>query len=72
MRYIEKNSAAEACGIEVGDIIVSADGENVRTMRELNDIKEDFSSGDKLTLTIFRDGEKIEITVTLGEEKFTN
>ena len=72
VRYIEKNSAAEACGIEVGDIIVSADGENVRTMRELNDIKEDFSSGYKLTLTIFRDGEKIEITVTLGEEKFTN
>ncbi len=71
VRYIEKNSAAEACGIEVGDIIISADGEKVRTMRELNEIKEGFSSGEKLALTIFRDGENIEITVTLDEEKFT-
>ncbi|MBP1550265.1 MAG: trypsin-like peptidase domain-containing protein, partial [Oscillospiraceae bacterium] len=34
VRYIEKNSAAEASGIEVGDIIVAADGKTVTTMRE--------------------------------------
>ncbi len=72
VRYIEKNSAAEASGIEVGDIIVAADGKNVKTMRELNRIKENFSSGDKLVLTVFRDGEKTEITLTLDEEKLMN
>lgn len=71
VRYIEKNSAAEASGIEVGDIIVAADGENVRTMRELNEIKESFNSGEKLALTVFRDGERVEVTVILGEEKIT-
>ncbi|MBQ7980147.1 MAG: trypsin-like peptidase domain-containing protein [Oscillospiraceae bacterium] len=69
VRYIEKNSAAEASGIEVGDIIVAADGQTVTTMRELNKIKEAFSSGDNLSLTVFRDGESINITVLLGEEK---
>lgn len=69
VRYIEKNSAAEACGIEVGDIIVGANGETVKTMRELNKIKEKFSSGDSMKLTVYRDGKKSEITLVLGEEK---
>ena len=65
----EKNSAAEASGIEVGDIIIAADGKTVTTMRELNRIKENFSSGEKLSVTVFRDGEKKNITILLGEEK---
>lgn len=69
VRYIEKNSAAEASGIEVGDIIVAADGKTVTTMRELNKIKENFSSGDKLSLTVFRDGNNVKLTILLGEEK---
>ena len=72
VRYIEKNSAAEASGIEVGDIIVAADGKNVTSMRELNKIKESFSSGEKLSVTVFRDGEKKNITILLGEEKLTH
>lgn len=69
VRYIEKNSAAEASGIEVGDIIVAADGKTVTTMRELNKIKESFGSGDKMSLRVFRDGEHVDITVLLGEDK---
>ena len=72
VRYIEKNSAAEASGIEVGDIIVAADGKNVTSMRELNKIKESFSSDEKLSVTVFRDGEKKNITILLGEEKLTH
>ena len=69
VRYIEKNSAAEASGIEVGDIIISADGKTVTTMEELNKIKETFSSGEEMSVTVFRDGEKVSITILLGEEK---
>ena len=69
VRYIEKNSAAEASGIEVGDIIIAADGKTVTTMRELNKIKDGFSSGEKLTLTVFREGKQVDITMLLGEEK---
>lgn len=69
VRYIEKNSAAEASGIEIGDIIIEADGKTVTTMRELNRIKENFSSGEKLSVTVFRDGGRKNITILLGEEK---
>lgn len=69
VRYIEKNSAAEASGIEVGDIIIAADGTTVTTMRELNKIKESFSSGEKMSMMVHRDGKNIEINLILGEEK---
>ncbi len=72
VRYIEKNSAAEACGIEVGDIIVAADGKTVKTMRELNSIKEKFGSGEKMSITVYRDGKKSDIVLVLGEEKLTH
>lgn len=71
VRYIEKDSAAENCGIEVGDIIVSAGGHPVRSMAELNRVKDGFGSGDELSLTVYRDGESLDITVILGEERAT-
>ena len=66
VRYIEKNSAAEACGIKIGDIIVAADGKDIRSMEELNRIKEGFGSGESITLTVFRDGENVEIKLMSG------
>lgn len=69
VRYIEKNSAAEAGGIEVGDIIVAAEGKEITTMRELNKIKEGYASGEEMSLRVFRDGKTLDITVLLGEDK---
>ncbi|MCM1022689.1 MAG: trypsin-like peptidase domain-containing protein [Prevotella sp.] len=68
VRFIEKNSAADAAGISVGDIIVAAEGETVRTMAELNKIKERFGSGDEMTVTVFRDGENRDVKLVLGEQ----
>lgn len=68
VRFIEKGSAADAAGIEAGDIIVAAEGEIIRTMAELNGIKERFGSGDEMTVTVFRGEEKIDIKLVLSEE----
>lgn len=68
VRFIEKNSAADAAGLAVGDIIVAAEGEIVRTMAELNKVKERFGSGDEMTVTVFRRGQKIDVTLVLSEE----
>lgn len=68
VRFIEKNSAADAAGLEVGDIIVAADGEIIKTMAELNKVKERFGSGDEMTVTVFRGEEKIDIRLVLSEE----
>lgn len=68
VRFIEKNSAADKAGLAVGDIIIAAEGEPVRTMSELNGIKERFGAGDAMLVTICRGGENIDIKLVLSEE----
>ena len=68
VKTLETFSAAEKAGIKVGDIIVKADGKETKTMDELNEIKNQKEIGDKITLTIWRDGKTQDITVTLQEQ----
>ena len=68
VKTLETFSAAEKAGIKVGDVIIAADGQDVETMDELNEIKNAKEIGDKMTLTIWRDGETQDIEVTLQEQ----
>ena len=61
-------SPAEKAGLKIGDIIIKADGTQVKTMDELNDIKNKHSIGDTMTLTISRDGKEQDVSVTLAEQ----
>ena len=66
--YVEsvaEGSDAEKQGIQPGDIVTAVNGQTVTTTYEVNAIKEAFSVGDTLTLTIYRDGETFDVTVTL-------
>ncbi len=49
-----------------GDVVVSANGKNVETMQDLVKIVQGMKSGDKLNLTVLRDGEETKVTVTLA------
>ena len=68
VKTLENFSAAERAGIKVGDVIVKADGQTVETMDELNEIKNQKKIGDKMTLTIWRNGKTQDIDVTLQEQ----
>ena len=68
VKTLENFSAAEKAGIRVGDVIVKADGKETKTMDELNEIKNSKEIGDKITLTVWRDGKTQDITVTLQEQ----
>lgn len=68
VRAVENFSAAEKAGIEVGDVIIEAEGTSIKTMDELNTIKNKHSIGDKLKLKINRNGKEKEITLTLQEQ----
>ena len=68
VKNLETFSAAEKAGIKVGDVIVKADGKDIETMDELNAIKNEKEIGDKMTLTIWRDGKTQDIEVTLQEQ----
>ena len=68
VKQLENFCAAEKAGIKVGDVIIKADGKEVKNMNELNEIKNKKSIGDKITLTVWRDGQTEDIDVTLQEQ----
>ncbi len=65
---VDEFSAAEKAGLKVGDVIIEADGKKIKTMNELNEIKNTHSIGDTMKLKINRNGAEKEITLTLGEQ----
>ena len=52
-----------------GDIITAIDGEAVSTMDELYQILGVHSPGDQLTVTLYRNGQQFDITITLIEDR---
>ncbi|MBR3920530.1 MAG: trypsin-like peptidase domain-containing protein, partial [Oscillospiraceae bacterium] len=64
---IKENSPASIAGMKAGDIIISANGEEIKTMTDLNKIKNNFKPGDTVSVVVFRNGEEIPMTIILGE-----
>lgn len=65
---VDEYSAAEKAGIKAGDVIIKADGQSIKTMTELNNIKNTHSIGDTITVTVNRNGQEKELTLTLQEK----
>ena len=65
---VDEYSAAEKAGIKAGDVIVKADGQEIKTMTELNNIKNTHNIGDTMTVTVNRNGQEKEITLILQEQ----
>lgn len=68
VKNVETFSSAEKGGIKIGDVIIKANGKDIKTMDELNEIKNSLNIGDEMIITVNRDGKKIDITITLGEQ----
>ena len=68
VKDVEEFSAGEKAGIKIGDVIIEADGQEVTTMDELNEIKNSHQIGDEMKIKVNRDGEERELTITLGEQ----
>ena len=68
VKSVEDFSSAEKGGLKSGDVIIEADGKSIKSMDELNEIKNSHQIGDTMKLTINRDGSEKEITLTLGEQ----
>ncbi len=67
IQSVQNFSPAEKAGLQAGDIIIQANGQDIKTMDELNEIKNSLKIGDKITLKVNRNGEEKEFTVTLEE-----
>ena len=67
IQTVQEGSAAGAAGVKEGDIILSVDGRDVNAANELQGIIARKHPGDAVTLTLYRDGKKLEKKVTLRE-----
>ena len=66
---VVKGGPAEKAGVEAGDIIIKADGRDVRTSSELPRIITMVKPGTKVTLSVWRKGAQRDIAVTVAELK---
>ena len=67
VKTVQNFSPAEKAGVQSGDVIVQADGKEIKTMDELNEIKNSHQIGDTMTLKINRNGQEKDLTITLEE-----
>ena len=67
VRQLDYRPNVIAKGLREGDTITAVQGFSVRTIDELNIIKNQYQAGDELDLTVFRGGESFTLNVILGE-----
>lgn len=67
VREVYMFSAAEKAGIKVGDVITKLNGQSVKTVNDMNKIKNKYNIGDALQVTINRDGKEMSLNLILLE-----
>ncbi len=60
------DTPADDAGLAEGDVIAEMEGEAVSTSREVVDLVRSKQPGEEVTISVLREGERIEMTVTLG------
>ena len=61
-------SDAQAKGVTAGDIITAVNGTRVTSIDELNRVKNQFTAGDSITLTLYNGGSYRDVEVTLIDQ----
>jgi hypothetical protein len=64
------NAPAALAGIRAGDLILEADGRLMTSLRRMGQFIGDQKPGDKVRLSIYREGELLELPVKLGRETY--
>jgi len=65
---VEPKYCAAKAGVQVGDIIIAMAGQDVSGNSDLLSILRQFRPGDTTTITVFRGGREIELSITLDEK----
>ena len=61
---VDKDGAADRAGLQMGDVITKVDEHDIRSMADLTIVKKQYSAGDTVTLTVYRQGETVEAQLT--------
>lgn len=65
---VSRDSAAARAGVREGDYLLTAAGEELRGSRDLMRVRRHSYVGDQLPITLWRDGERVEVVLDLQEE----
>lgn len=67
---VQQNSGAAAAGLEQGDIILKADGTEIKTYEELSSVKDKHKAGENIVLEVYKyqTGQTVTVTVALMEQ----
>ena len=68
VKAISEDSPAEKAGLQINDIITAANGTTIESSDDLVRLVGDLYDGAELQLTIYRQGETVELTVIVGEK----
>lgn len=68
VQQVTEGSPAEKAGLQVNDIITAVNGTEISSSGELVEIVGNCAPGDELTLSVYRQGETLELTLTVGEQ----
>ena len=69
---VNPGSAAEAAGLQNGDVIIKMDGTNITSMQELSDIKKSHSAGDTVPIEIIRNNQIFTLSLTFEEQPLSS
>ena len=66
---VTEGGPAEKAGIKANDIITEVNGKAISGKSDLSAVISEHAAGDKLTLSIYRQGETLSVTVEIGEQQ---
>jgi S1-C subfamily serine protease len=67
IQEVVAGSPAESVGLRVGDVIGAINDQAIDQDHALSNVLIRFKPGDKVTLTVYRAGQKLSVPITLGE-----
>ncbi|HCO62247.1 MAG TPA: serine protease HtrA [Clostridiales bacterium] len=65
---VEEGSCAQTSGLKQGDIITKIDDTDITGVAQMSSVKNSYTAGDTVTLTVFRSGEYLTLTMTFDEQ----
>ena len=66
---VTEGAPADEAGLRANDIITAVNGTEISGSGDLVDVVSEAAVGDELKLSVYRQGENIELTVTVGEQR---
>lgn len=64
---VAEGSSAMEEGVRVGDIVTRVNGQPVHSTEEVLEIRDSLAVGDRMVLTLYREGRQLEVTIQLRE-----